>query len=775
MFHHLRPPRLLFTVAAFLSCPTLDAAPFIEHIEPPVVQCGKTTRVTLVGTELTPAVGLWTSLPAGKVRARPVQGGPAGRAVFEMEVAADTPVGTCGVRVATPDGLSNVHLFLVDDLPVSAAPMAKDRPPQVRLPACLWGTFREGAADRFRIEAAAGQRVAFEVVASRFGTDADPLLTIHDGKGVLVVEKNIDPGLYNDCRFEQLFAAAGTYTIALRDARYHGSEHWQYALRMGRFPAARVAVPATVRAGRKASVLLPEVGGDLFAVDVPLSQSAGPIFATFRRAGDDGSSWLPLTVSEQEVTIAREPCGSFAEATPAVAPGILCGVLRKPGDWHFFRFELTRGQTVRVRGEARALNSAADLELLLTDAAGKELQRVQNAGQDEVVLEFKAGNTAAYGLAVRDLARDGGPAFAFRLDVQTGQPRVEVTADVEGLTIPRGSYQPVPLSVSRSGFDGPIELSLVGAPAGVTLTPAQVPAGASSVICKLSAAAEAPTGLHTLQILVRPAGGMTATLVRTRPLIDRLRVNRDLVPFGLRENQKRLPPALTDRLAVFVTEPAPFTMELPEPRLALARLLHVDFPVRTTRSPGFDGPIGFTARGGQLADKSDIRSSLYAELPEATADRLAVVGAIHSRILSRPGTARIDVSGTASYRGRRITLTRSFELDVRTAFELSAEPVALKLQPGGSARVRLKVERVKPFAGAVKVRFDPIRGLTLPESLVIPAGQTGVDLEVKTDADIRPGRYQVRPRAHAEVGGFEEETRGQLFEVEVLKPEAAKK
>src|SRR5258707_429152 len=78
------------------------------------------------------------------------------------------------------------------------------------------------------------------------GKDVDPLLTIRDAKGRFVAEGDNDPGLYFDCRFEHTFTAAGTYVVAVRDARFHGSEHGFYVLRMGRFPAARVAVPAAV-------------------------------------------------------------------------------------------------------------------------------------------------------------------------------------------------------------------------------------------------------------------------------------------------------------------------------------------------------------------------------------------------------------------------------------------------------------------------------------------------------------------------------------------------
>jgi len=54
---------------------------------------------------------------------------------------------------------------------------------------------------------------------------------------------------------------------------------------------------------------------------------------------------------------------------------------------------------------------------------------------------------------------------------------------------------------------------------------------------------------------------------------------------------------------VQITPPTPFTMELPEATITLPRYQHADIPIVTTRQSGFDGPITFTAKGGQLATR----------------------------------------------------------------------------------------------------------------------------------------------------------------------------
>ncbi len=758
---------LLSIVNQFASHSPCSAQGFVEHLEPPALERGKTTRVTAVGSGLGKAQGLWTSLPTGVVKATPIGEPTSSRAVLDVSVAADAPVGICGARLATEDGLGNACLVLIDDLPVKSAPKADVAPAKVTLPVALWGRFREAAVDRFAIDVVAGQRVSFEAVGSRLGKDVDPLVTIRDARGKIVAERDNDPGLYFDFRFEHTFADAGTYTIETRDARFHGSEHGFYVLRMGHFPAARVAVPMVVRPGKRAELRLPELAGASIGLDVP-KEATGLFYGVLRRALDEGSAWLPLEATDADAIIHRAPGNTIEEGTLAKVPCMLCGVLHKPGERQFFRLELAKGQRIQVRAEARALNSPADLEIAVTDAKGRELRRAAENAQEEIVLDFSAGNQGTYGLTVRDLNRDGGPAFAYRIEVRTPHPQVQVTADVEGLTVPRGDYQPVPLAVKRSDYAGKISLTLVGAPPGVTLSPNEIDVGANSIVCKLTATQQAPLGMHTLQIRAQAQGQpSTAVLVTTRPLIDRQIVNVDLIPHALREDQQRLPPALTDRFALQVTPSSFYTFTLPEPLVTLGRYQHADFPIQTTVHPGFNPKITFSAKGGQIAPKVEGRTRVYAEFAKGK-------GTIHSKILTNLTKHRVDVTAVGVHGGRRVSLTRTFELDIRSAFVVSAEPPLLKLAPGATAQVRLRADRMKTFDGDVTVQLAPTPGLDLPPMVVIPRGQPGVDVTIKVDPQRTPGRQSINLNATAQVNRFEEEQRGR-FEVEIIKPAAPKK
>lgn len=777
--------RVLLAAAMAVAVPAFAAAqPFVEHLEPPVVERGKTSRVTVVGSKLANAEAVWFSVPG--LTAKPIESSP-GRAVFEVTAAADAPVGTAGLRIATRDGLGNAVLFLVDGLPLW------DRKGAAPDSFAAWGTFGEAAVDRFPIVVRAGETVSFEAVANRLGRDADPLLTIRDANGKFVAERDNDPGLYFDFRFAHTFATAGTYTLELRDARFKASEHHKYVLRVGKFPAARVGLPTT-----DGKLFLPELG-----TTAVLEPGIGERFVSCKRPGDIGSAWVPVLPSDGPMTLARpfdanrtaaleqsaNPVTTFAfhlspfrgnpflalernfatgrfQPTPAAIPGTLVGTIAPSSPGTAFAFRMDKGQKIYVRGQAQSLNSPADLELAIVDKTGRE-QRRANAERGEVSFDFAAGSPGEYGLVARDLQRDGGPSFAFQATVRSEPFPPKLAADVEGLTVPQGSFQPVPISVARSGTAGPIALKLVDAPPGLTLSPTEIDEKSTALVCRLTAAADAPLGVHTVRIVAEGTFGKVP--IRTLPLIDRRYFNVDLIPIAFREDQTRLPPSLTDRFAVQVTPPSPFTFELPDALVTLPRYQKAAIPAVTTRVAGFDGPIAFAVKGGQLGDKAEGRTRVYAEFPPATAAQPKVSGTAVSKILSNLAKARIDVTATGTHAGRTVNLTRTFDLDLRAAFSVAGEPKSIALLPGDSRKVRLTVDRLNSFAGPVKLRLAPQSGLEFPETATIPAGETGVEIEVTVAPDAAPRKVGIPVTATGVVDGFEEEVRAPVVEVEVMK------
>jgi hypothetical protein len=770
----------IFLAIGVLCTATCWGQATVENVSPPAVKRGAVTRITVAGSELSQVVGLWTSLPAESVSVMPIGTGDGGQAQFDLKVAENAPLGLYGLRVATVDGLSNVHLFLIDDMPQTAAekiPLVEGRR-QVTLPIAIWNNFREGQMDRFVIQVQAGERISFETVASRLGKDADPLLTIYDSKNRQIVQSDNDVGLFFDSRIEHTFVEAGPYTVAVSDSRYLGSPHWNYLLRMGRFPAARVALPSVVNVGEKASVTLPEAPGETFAVDVGTEARPRGFYHSFRRPGDDASTWVPLAVRDLPGTVESEPNDTIASATPAKLPGILHGCLQQPGDRDFFTFDLVKGQKIDFRAETRTIGSAADIELVLLGSKGNEIRRIDDVLLEEASLSFVAPSDGPYCLEVRELTADGGPAFVYRIEAKMGGPQFQLTSAVADLTIPHDSYQSLPIAVTRTEFMGPIDLSVVGGPPGLELEPNVLPANANEVLCTLKVPRSVAAGLYTLRVEGQAKledGRTLSSVAKTQPMIDRQEVNVDLIKHALRENQRFLPPSLTETIALFVTPPASFTFDLPDASVTLARYLHADFPIATTRTAGFDGPITFATRGGPVGKKSQLRIQVYTEIPDATQSQLNPTARIFARNQAQIAKSRIDVDATGAYQGRKVTLSRSFQLDLKTAFEVTAEPAQITLQPGESQTVHLSVTRLSTFQGAVTVEPSRVTGIELPESMTIPADQSSIEFEIKIPADYKPGKFNIRLPSTSPIENYQEETQGNQLQIEVKAKPVEKK
>ena len=611
------------TAFALGNLPATSAAQaFVEQLSPPVLQRGKTTRLQVQGTKLDQTLGIWTSVPKGQVLSTTVVSNDESQATLDVQVSTDAPLGLYGLRLATRGGLSNVHIFLIDELPVTERPAvtaAGEEPPVIiALPACITARCRPTNIDRYAFEVTAGQRVSFEVIGTRFGKDFDPLITIRDAKGRLLVERDNDPGIFFDCQFAHTFAESGTYIAEVRDARFEGNPTWHYVLRMGNFPVARVAVPAAITLGKPSVLRLPQVAGSQIEQLFPANFPTGPFFFDAKPAGYDLHNWVPLYATDLPVELEQEPNHSLKDATTVCVPAVLTGVLSTPGEQDWFAFDLGPNMKVSVQADARTLGSPADLEVAAFNPTGQEIRRVDDTGTEEASFTFNTGPSGTYRLSVRDMARDGGAAFAYRVEVRTGEPQLQIESDTDAFTVPQDSFQTVPLKITRTDFTGPVQLSLLAAPPGMILEPSTIPAETNEIVCQLRATSSTPQGIYAIQILGsgKTAEGVeTQCLAKTHPIIDRMLRNVDLIPYAAREEQRIVPPSLTNRLAVQVTPPAPFTLELPDQSVVLPRYLQASFRSVTTRIPGFASPIEFKAKGGQIGDESEFRNQVYGRLP----------------------------------------------------------------------------------------------------------------------------------------------------------------
>ncbi|MBM81318.1 MAG: hypothetical protein CMJ78_12105 [Planctomycetaceae bacterium] len=754
---------------ALFQAQPLFAELFIERVNPPSLVRGRVNRVSVVGTDLKQIQGLWTTVPGKAVRANFVNSIEDRTAVFDVEIDGETPIGIYGLRAATKAALSNVHLFVIDQIeatPEEEAPTRSDqasfaKAQRVNLPTAIAGVCGNADVDNFVIQVKAGQEVTFEVIGSRLGKGFDPLLTIRDSQNRIVLEHDNDVGLFFDVRKTHRFEQAGEYIVEVRDSRFRGSTEWSYLLRMGRFPEARVAVPSSVQPGSTQKLAFPQIQ-TAFNVTAPTPDRANYFSYEVRRESDNLATWIPMRLSGLVPTIDVEKPDDINKAK---VPGSFHGVINRNGDRDIFEFEMTKGQSLIFQAESRTIGSPADLELTLTDPNGKKVKTGDDMGFEETRFTYTAKAEGTHQLMVREFVDWGGSEFAYRIDVETLGPKLTVDSGVARMAIPQGSYQPLPLTFARSFIKGNIELKLLDAPVGMVLQTNVVEPAVNELNNAISISKETSPGLYTVQVQATAVEteGKPQTLARTQPLVDRLPTGRGPhgEPFELREDQRRLPPTVTDRIAVLVLPSIPFEFHISEQLVTLPRYLDVDFTIYTSRHDGFSNPITFIARGGELNQERLRAPRVKQKFAVGTPELLEVPAKLTSAVLSQPIRHWVTLTGTSMIDGLPYTLTRRFELEVKIAFEPSTEPAKLEVAAGENLSVQLLANRLKPF-GPVDVAISGPSQLTLPEMLTIPPGKKSVPLEIALDKDIKSGKYVVNLTGTARVSKLQDTASGKL-------------
>ena len=136
--------------------------------------------------------------------------------------------------VVTPAGESAPHTLLVDKTPTVAEkePNNGFRQAQaVAVPQVIDGAIGQAQdVDVYRFDGKAGQQLVVEVLAARYGSALDSILTLYDADGHTVASNDDLDGTTTDSRLEVTLAKAGVYYVSLIDAHDTGGPAHVYRL-----------------------------------------------------------------------------------------------------------------------------------------------------------------------------------------------------------------------------------------------------------------------------------------------------------------------------------------------------------------------------------------------------------------------------------------------------------------------------------------------------------------------------------------------------------------
>jgi hypothetical protein len=598
----LRPWKIL--AVSFLPCfisvePAMAAAPTVEAVIPGVGPRGCEFTVLLTGARLKGACGILfynNGLALKRLDA-----------VSDNEVKAtlvasgDCRTGAHPLRLQTPGGLSEMKVVHISLFPVIEEVEPNDAPKAasaVRLGTTISGVIDAGDIDSFAVTLRKGERLAAEVEAIRLGGEmTDVVLTVIGPDGSKIIDVD-DTLITKQDPFVSLVAPSdGRYILQIRDTAYGGGPSNTYAFHLGDFPRPKGIFPPGGQAGKDVRFKLLGAAADTTIQVVKLPNDTGPWWDYYPRLGRlTAPTPIPLRVRPYPCVDEADPAEAALpralEIKPVNWPVAFHCVLARPGDVDAFAINGRAGQVMQVEVFAERAGSALDSIVEIYNPEGDLIGRNDDDACHDSRITFKAETSGAYRIEISDKRRGGGPAFLYRIEVDQPRPSLEIflpspvrkSQARQVIAVPKGNRVLAYLGVRRDGFDAPVRIEVSGLPKGVSLDVNEIPTAGYLTPIVIEAAADAPLGAALVR--VDGAASTDGELVR-----GTFQQTVDLIPATGDSSYQSI---TVDRLALVVTEEAPYCVSLFPPKAPLVRDGAIDVAATVERAKGFEEPLEVT-------------------------------------------------------------------------------------------------------------------------------------------------------------------------------------
>jgi hypothetical protein len=473
---------------------------------------GSTVVLALTGTNLLPEPKLVSTIPFQNVALRP--GATPEKVEFEVTVPATQPTGHFPVRVATSAGTSGALTLAVDGLPQSVyAPTTADAP--LKPPLALSGAISGQQQVKLHFAGAAGQRLVADLECRRLGSAMDPVLELKGPKGAPLAIAWGQSHLKGDARIETMLAQEGVYTLELHDLAYKAPGQNPFRLKLGDLKLVDATFPPAVEAGTQKWVSAIGTGMDpLAALPVDL-QGAFPGLARSVTLTPETHAVAPAPAifASEAVEIIEQPSSDGGMQSidarfeaRAHVPVVINGRIDRPGQVDRYLLQVKPGMTLAISAETSLIHSPLDAQVAAATASGQTLA----VSEERPVIQAAAPPDASVmQLSIRDLNGRGSADRLYRLKIiPAGQPDFTLALGAARVTLPPAGNTVVRIDVNRAGYNGPVALSVLGAPE-ITVSPAEIPAGAVKSFAILSWPDGAPASevsFKTLRIVGQSVG-----------------------------------------------------------------------------------------------------------------------------------------------------------------------------------------------------------------------------------------------------------------------------
>ena len=509
---------MLFLSACCARSLAAQSVPTAGHSFPAGGPAGSTVTVRLSGTDWTPDVRFVTHDP--RVRIEPL--GPPGPVLIpqppywlapkssmndpglprEVEaritLPADMPEGPVRWRAVNAGGSKGSGLFMVGRGHEMIENENATGPRQIdRLPMTVSGRLgRIEETDTYSFTASKTGPVVVELFARRLGSDFNGVLEARDSTGKVLAECADTAG--RDTVFAFDAKAGKNYTVSLRDVDYRGYHSYTYRLQFCEGPRVRSCFPATGRCGQSVDVELTGHGlatgaGRMEQVKhkITFPTQPGPFIHNIDLPN---GARVPVALNAVAYNEMLESAMGNDANRLLVAPVGVSGILAPVNDVDEYRIDGIKGKSVEVRAVSTGLAST-DLVLRLIDGKNVVVGKGDDyPGSTDPVMVATFPADGSYKIRIWDQSganRTGAVPYHLAVQAVSADFRLEIPAVFPVMI---GGENSLTIKATRlGGFNEPIEIVIDGKPAWAKLPEKLIiPAGADSVVAKITVAKETP-------------------------------------------------------------------------------------------------------------------------------------------------------------------------------------------------------------------------------------------------------------------------------------------
>lgn len=460
----------LLALAVFGCSVTLFAAPpKCDSLFPAGGQRGQQVDVTAAGSFSNWPVSVWVDREGIQVEPDKDKG------KFKINIA-DNASGVYLLRFHDGEGATQLRPFAVDSLPelVETEPNEElTAANKIAQSSIINGRLEKGGdIDGFVIELKAGQTLVASLDANQtFGSPMDAVLQICSADGFVLAQNDDERGL--DPQIAFVAPGDGSYiartfafpTTPNSSIAFSGAATYIYRLTLTTGGFVDHVMPLSAQAEVSADTLL-------FGWNLP-----------------EGASITQASVGQRDRLFASHPefasaaqqslatyaavaaTGELSRTNPQLIelPAVVTGRIDAERDEDVFLVNATKGMKLSIQVESDSLGFVLDPLVQVLDAEGKILGEVDDTNrQRDCLLSQAIPADGEYRVVVRDVHRNGGFRYVYRMTIDASTPDFVLTLANDAYLLTPGKPLEIPVTIDRrNGFNGEIEVNAIEFPDGV--------------------------------------------------------------------------------------------------------------------------------------------------------------------------------------------------------------------------------------------------------------------------------------------------------------------